>query len=338
VTNNSTRSREDNHQKLVKMGIPGDLEDMFGSSYSAAIYINRIVKLPAGKNKVFVVGESGIEKELASEGIPYIGGTDPAYQREFTPAEVPSIADGSALDSEVGVVLCGLDFHISYLKLAHALQYLRRGALFLATNTDSTFTMSHAFFPAASSSSAPLTAALKGVKPLVLGKPSQTMMDAVETKFQLDRSRTCMVGDSLDTDIRFGTEGGLGGTLHVLSGVSSKEDWQKEGAPVVPTQRKIGCLDRRLHSLSLVETKALYITSILLSCGFISHFCRTQKDDALASSRTLQLSGFFSVFGYSIPLRTLQPSMALRAHQPHNSTAPSRRPGACAPRKSPCTA
>jgi len=61
------------------------------------------------------------------------------------------------------------------------------------------------------------------------------MMDAVEGKFHLDRARTCMVGDSLDTDIRFGTEGKLGATLHVLSGVSSKEDWQKEGAPVRPT-------------------------------------------------------------------------------------------------------
>lgn len=235
VTNNSTRSRKENHAKLAKMGIPGDLEDMFGSSYSAAIYISRIMKPPEGKNKVFVVGEAGIEEELASEGIASIGGTDPFFRREeFGPDHVRAIADGSGLDPAVGVVLCGLDYHISYLKLAHAYQYIRRGAAFLATNTDRTLTMDHAFFPAAGACSAPLIHAAKGQAPIILGKPSQAMMDAIEGKFQLDRSRTCMVGDSLETDIRFGVEGKLGGTLHVLSGVSQKEDWQKKDAPVVP--------------------------------------------------------------------------------------------------------
>ena len=38
-----------------------------------------------------------------------------------------------------------------------------------------------------------------------------------------------MVGDRLDTDIRFGVEGKLGGTLLVLSGISSLEDCEKEG-------------------------------------------------------------------------------------------------------------
>ena len=61
------------------------------------------------------------------------------------------------------------------------------------------------------------------------------MMDAIEGKFKLNRERTCMVGDRLNTDIRFGIEGKLGGTLAVLTGVSAKEDWEAEGAEVVPT-------------------------------------------------------------------------------------------------------
>lgn len=60
------------------------------------------------------------------------------------------------------------------------------------------------------------------------------MMDAIEGKFKFDRESTCMVGDRLDTDIRFGIEGGLGGTLAVLTGVSAREDWTAEGAQVVP--------------------------------------------------------------------------------------------------------
>jgi 4-nitrophenyl phosphatase len=60
------------------------------------------------------------------------------------------------------------------------------------------------------------------------------MMDAVEGKFKFDRSRTCMVGDRLNTDIQFGIDGKLGGTLAVLTGVSKKEDFLAEGAKTVP--------------------------------------------------------------------------------------------------------
>jgi 4-nitrophenyl phosphatase len=191
------------------------------------------LKLLPGKNKVFVIGESGIETELRSENVPFIGGTDPALRRDIAPEDYGKMADGSMLDPEVGVVLCGLDFHINYLKLCLGFQYLQRGAIFMATNRDSTLPNSHAFFPGAGSISIPLVY-MSGKEPLSTGKPSQAMMDAIEGKFQLDRARTCMVGDRLNTDIQFGVEGRLGGTLLVLSGVSKKGDWEASDAPAVP--------------------------------------------------------------------------------------------------------
>lgn len=233
VTNNSTKSRQDYLKKLSNLHIPCEKEDVFGSSYSAAVYISRILKQPPGKNKVFVIGEAGVEAELAAEGIPCIGGTDEKFRRDIAPEDFQGLADGSLLDPEVGVVLCGLDFHINYLKLSTALHYLNKGAVFLATNTDSTLPMHHSFFMGAGSCMIPLEYA-SGQKPLELGKPSQAMMDAVEGKFQLDRSRTCMIGDRLNTDIKFGIEGKLGGTLHVLTGVHKKEDWDKKDAVAVP--------------------------------------------------------------------------------------------------------
>ncbi|KAK7969310.1 hypothetical protein PG988_008383 [Apiospora saccharicola] len=233
VTNNSTKSRQDYQKKLASLGIPSEVEEIFASAYSSAIYISRILKLPAGKNKVFVLGESGIESELATEGIPFLGGTDPNLRRDMTQEDFNGLADGSALDPEVGCVLAGLDFHVNYLKLSTAYQYLARGAKFLATNTDSTFPTAHSFFPGAGSISVPLIN-MTGQQPTALGKPSQAMMDSIEGKFQLDRARTCMVGDRLNTDIQFGIEGGLGGTLAVLTGVCKKEEWEAEDAKFVP--------------------------------------------------------------------------------------------------------
>lgn len=233
VTNNSTKSRQDYVQKLSGLGITAETDDVFGSSYSSAVYISRILTLPPNKRKVFVLGEAGIETELRAEGVPFIGGTDSALRRDMTPEDFRSLADGSALDPEVGVVLVGLDFHFNYLKLATAFQYIRRGALFLATNIDSTLPNAGSLFPGAGSVVAPLALAA-GKQPVSSGKPSAAMMDAIEGKFKLDRARTCMVGDRLNTDIQFGIDGRLGGTLAVLTGVNKKEDWEVEGAKVVP--------------------------------------------------------------------------------------------------------
>lgn len=233
MTNNSTKSRSQYLAKFSSLGIPTSTEEIFGSAYSSAIYISRILKLSPPRNKVFVLGEAGIENELRTENIPFIGGTDPDFQRDMTPGDWKGIADGSLLDPEVGCVLAGLDFHINYLKWSHAFHYLQRGAVFLATNTDATFPMNHSFFPGAGSVSLPL-ANMTGKKAVALGKPSQAMMDAIEGKFQLDRARTCMVGDRLDTDIKFGIEGRLGGTLAVQTGVNKKADWEAEHAVAVP--------------------------------------------------------------------------------------------------------
>ncbi|MCJ1308840.1 hypothetical protein MMC25_002495 [Agyrium rufum] len=250
VTNNSTKSRKNYKQKLIKLGIPAEepsnqsspktgeknkQDEVFGSAYSAAIYISLILRPQPPKNKVFVLGESGIESELSSLSIPHLGGTSPLFARSMTPSDYVRLASGADLDPNVGVVLCGLDHDLNYLKLATAYHYIvQNGATFLATNMDSTLPSAGSLFPGAGSCTAPLVKMLGGREPLALGKPSQAMMDAVEGKFGFERARACMVGDRLDTDIRFGIEGGLGGTLAVLTGVSKREDWEAEGAVAKP--------------------------------------------------------------------------------------------------------
>ncbi|KAL9101600.1 MAG: hypothetical protein Q9163_003161 [Psora crenata] len=231
VTNNSTKSRADYQKKLTGIGIPATLDEVFSSSYSSAIYISRILSLPPSKNKVYILGESGIETELRSEKIHCVGGSDPLYRRDIAADDYQKLASGEALDKAVGAVLCGLDFHLNYLKLAFAYHYItQNNAVFLATNSDVTLPNENALFPGAGACAAPLVAMLGGMKPEELGKPSQKMMDAVQSKFHFERERACMVGDRLDTDIKFGIEGKLGGTLCVLTGVTkAKEDWEAQG-------------------------------------------------------------------------------------------------------------
>ena len=215
------------------MGIPASVDQIFTSAYSAAIYLSQILKLPAPRNKIFVLGEEGIETELASVGLVSIGGTDEVYQKDVNSADLKGIASGASMDENVGAVVVGMDSKFNYLKLSYAMHYIKRGAYFFATNTDPTYPAFGTVFPAAGCLSAMLIAML-GVEPLLLGKPSQAMMRAIQSRYELDLKRTCMVGDRMDTDIQFGIECGLGGTLLVLTGVSQKDDLEGSDPRVSP--------------------------------------------------------------------------------------------------------
>jgi 4-nitrophenyl phosphatase len=49
-------------------------DEIFGSAYATALYLKRILKFPQDK-KVYVIGEKGLEDELASENLKFCGGT-----------------------------------------------------------------------------------------------------------------------------------------------------------------------------------------------------------------------------------------------------------------------
>ncbi|KAG0649379.1 4-nitrophenylphosphatase [Hyphodiscus hymeniophilus] len=233
VTNNSTKSRGDHRQHFQTLGIPCLENQIFTSAYSTAVYISQILRPPPPRNKVFVLGEEGIEAELAAEGIEYIGGSDVAFQKDMRSSDFSTIASGEAIDDRIGVVVVGMDMKVNYLKLCHAAHYIQRGAVFLATNTDSTYPTHGTVFPGAGCISAALTPMVRQ-QPLSLGKPSKAMITAIQSQYSLNLKRTCIIGDRLDTDIRLGIDGGLGGTLLVLSGVSKREDLEAADSISLP--------------------------------------------------------------------------------------------------------
>ncbi|EJD51795.1 p-nitrophenyl phosphatase [Auricularia subglabra TFB-10046 SS5] len=228
VTNNATKSRRSYKAKFDKLGVQADVDEIFGSAFAAAVYISSVLKLPKDK-KVYVIGETGMEEELADEGIAFIGGTDPADSKLG-----PFSLGEHEHDESVAAVLCGLDTSITYRKLSRAFQFLTRNpeCAFLATNTDSTYPAGGGFLPGAGSISAPLRYALKR-DPIAIGKPESTMLDCIKAKHDFDPKRTIMVGDRLETDIEFGQNGGIS-TLLVLTGVAQESDITGPNATTVP--------------------------------------------------------------------------------------------------------
>lgn len=233
VTNSSTQTRAQQSLRFHSMGIPACEDQIFTSAYSAAIYLSQILRLPAPRNKVFVLGEEGIETELASVGLATIGGTEEVYQKDVDSADLKRIASGAAMDENVGAVVVGMDNKFNYLKLSYAMHYIKWGVQFFVTNIDLTYLAFGTVFPAAGCLIAMLIAML-GIEPLLVGKPSQAMMRAIQIRYELDLKRTCMVGDRMDTDIQFGIDCGLGGTLLVLTGVTQTEDLERTDPSALP--------------------------------------------------------------------------------------------------------
>uniref|UniRef100_A0A183C5E0 HAD-like protein n=1 Tax=Globodera pallida TaxID=36090 RepID=A0A183C5E0_GLOPA len=171
--------------------------------------------------KVYMIGGQGIKDEMDELDIDHFGdGPDPVDEQ---PA-----SKGSAFLYEleleekmerVGAVVVGYEKYFNYLKLMKAANYLRNeDCLFVATNEDETCPGPNpeTVIPDAG----PLVAAVRtasGRDPHVVGKPNTPAFDYICRRWTIDPRRTLMVGDRLNTDVKFGNDHGLR-TMLVLSG------------------------------------------------------------------------------------------------------------------------
>lgn len=240
VTNNSTKTRADYVEKLKEAaGIAAEPSDIISSAYAAAVYCKK-----AGiTKKVYVLGGSGLVSELYSvAGVQACLGHVEDWGKVF---EFGTFHPETSLDPDVQAVVIGFDNRFSYYKLAMASTYLRYGkggpdggfVRFVATNRDASYPDTHIMCPGGGSLVQALITGSSRQPDVVAGKPSGELLDLIEAATGLERGRTCMVGDRLDTDILFGNSGGLASTLLVLTGVTAPADVDKlpEGDKHLPS-------------------------------------------------------------------------------------------------------
>eukprot|EP00545_Synedropsis_sp_CCMP1620_P013830 CAMPEP_0119004030 /NCGR_PEP_ID=MMETSP1176-20130426/909_1 /TAXON_ID=265551 /ORGANISM="Synedropsis recta cf, Strain CCMP1620" /LENGTH=335 /DNA_ID=CAMNT_0006955691 /DNA_START=72 /DNA_END=1079 /DNA_ORIENTATION=+ len=218
VTNNSTKSRAGYKKKFTSLGLDIPAEEIFSSSFAAAAYLEQTKFKETGK-KVYIVGEVGICEELDLIGVPWTGGPEDAGKQ-------PDMGPGGRLehDENVGAVIVGFDRFVNYYKIQYAQLCINEnpGCEFIATNLDAVTHLTDAQEWAGNGSMVGAIKGCTGQEPTVVGKPSPLMIDYLCDKLGLERSRICMVGDRLDTDVLFGTDNGLQSLL-VLSGVTTEE-------------------------------------------------------------------------------------------------------------------
>ncbi len=149
--------------------------------------------LGADDDPVLVVGESGLVETLVASG------------RTITPEP-----------TSARTVVVGLDRDITYDKLERAATAIRKGARFIATNTDVTFPMPGGPVPGAGAIVAAIAAASES-SPEVTGKPHQSMVQHISRL--LGPGDTWMVGDRPETDLALARAAGWKAVL-TLTGIT----------------------------------------------------------------------------------------------------------------------
>jgi 4-nitrophenyl phosphatase len=193
ATNNSTKTPLEYQERLAKIGLQIQREQVITSSTATAALLQK--RFPGG-GAVFIVGEEGLHEALARAGF-HTG------------------------EKDVVAVIAGLDRHISYEKLSRATLLIRSGVPFYGTNPDLTFPTPQGFTPGAGAILAAIQAAT-GIEPIVAGKPHKAMIQTALNQLQVSADQALVVGDRLETDILAGQNAGCKTAL-VLSGASSRQ-------------------------------------------------------------------------------------------------------------------
>ena len=246
ITNNATRSRAQLRRRLVSMGVHASIDEIMTSAYAAARYLGQMKPKPGA---VYALGERGLRNELRSAGFTLL---PLCLTGECGSATTFSHLPVSERNPHASVLVTGLDRHVTYEKLAAALDVLNAGAKWVAANLDPTLPMENGVHPGSGGVSICLAYAAGEVKRVkrasgaafsniilrepdaVVGKPTPYMLDLLCTDYHKSaRRKILFVGDRLDMDIAFAHAAGLSSLL-VLSGVSKKEEAKKAKGVLKP--------------------------------------------------------------------------------------------------------
>ena len=172
-TNNSTRTREEIHSKLKKMGFDCYLNEIFTSSYATAKYLDE-----SNLDNVFVIGSDGLRSEILGNGI--------------------CIVDNDSAEN----LVVGLDFDFSYKKIETAMSILLNNGKFIACNEDGFFPIGgNRYMPACGAMVGAIAVASNRDSDFIVGKPNTYILSKIEEEYEIEHHEILVVGDSYESDI-----------------------------------------------------------------------------------------------------------------------------------------
>jgi len=182
VSNKTTGTAKDYYLLLKNWGLNVEESEIINSTIVASSYL--------GKNfngeMFFAIGEESFITEIEKSSLKY-----------------------STLPEEIRIILITLDRTLNYKKLEIAARALENGARFFAANIDDTCPVDDGEVIDAGSTISALQKRTHRKLELHFGKPSEFMFDEIKNRLQFIPSKTLLIGDRLETDIRMGNEFGI---------------------------------------------------------------------------------------------------------------------------------
>jgi 4-nitrophenyl phosphatase len=191
LTNNSGGTRAHYLEKLARLGFDPEPHEIYSSAIGAARYCRE-----QGIEKVFAVGEPGLEETLQEAGIVLV-------------------------DERAEAVVAGICRSFTYRWMNDAMQNILAGAQFIATNADATYPVEGGRLEPGAGSIVAAIATCSGQSPTVVGKPNPYLIHLILKEAGVQPGDALVVGDRLDTDIACGAAAGCPTHL-VLCGVTQE--------------------------------------------------------------------------------------------------------------------
>ncbi len=197
LTNNSTRTSEEICAHVFEIcGFAVDPHQILTSAHAAVRYVQTHIT----GNRVYLIGQDGLNQAFLEAG----------YHIE---------------NEQVDAVIQGYDQEFNYEKLTCAVRAIMKGASFILTNPDHLVPSDKGMLPAAGSIGAAIQKA-SGVEPIVIGKPSNIILQYAIDALNLPAGEIWMVGDNMGTDILGGYRAGCK-TCLVLTGLATPDNLEE---------------------------------------------------------------------------------------------------------------
>jgi 4-nitrophenyl phosphatase len=193
LTNNSSRHRDQYVEKLQRLGISVQADQVFTSGEATARYL----KAEQPEGRIYLVGTPALEDELQKFGFELV-------------------------EKNPDFAVLGFDTTLTYEKLSRLCHFVRNGVPYIATHPDLNCPTESGPIPDIGAMMAFVEASTGKAADVIVGKPHRPIVDAILKKTGLQVEELCMVGDRLYTDIALGEHGMA--TILVLSGETRAQD------------------------------------------------------------------------------------------------------------------
>jgi len=214
LSNKPLQTRHDYAKKLRSLGVEARDEEVMNSSAVAAQYLLR--EHPDAR--LYVVGEGPLIGELVDAGFKIVDNGE-----------------------ECDLLLLSFDRDFHYLKLYNSMLAARRGVPVVATNPDVVCPVENGFIPDCGAVIAAVEACSDRKIDVVVGKPSDIMLQVILEDVGFPPEEVLLVGDRLETDMTMGKRAGMATAL-VLTGVTAAEKaeaWPEKPTYILPSAAAI---------------------------------------------------------------------------------------------------